>query len=327
MAIDFEFEIQDPRNDFYQTQTKLEQVEAAAKVDNIDQALELLYPTEQIKAMTEELLEETDFDLKANGRKWAVAILPGDDPRADIARRVETERFSKFFNHHPLEHYIDYGIYDHASIFVTVIDAQHEDGPKAASVLRIVGNSDIGLKTVNTLISSNEEENPWYPEMTDALGEFSYADLPRMRKLVNQMFNIIPENTWAIETMAVLEEYAGKKGEFGESSFPLYAACLQLSNRAQIDSWISIQDIKPLMQMQEIFSNPWSFTPLSVQNYEGEYPTIPAVIHDMPLAQQELRDADPFTAGLLIDGDGMSDAYVMPEELQGVDFLDAVANR
>lgn len=343
MSVNFEFEKQDPRDTFYGEQSATDAIQAAAQIDlrgvhegdiadslvleRIDEVLELLHPKDVVDQHTSEFLDEVKFNEISEGRTWAVAIFAGDDPRSIIAKRVENERFSKFFKHHPLEHYIDYGIYDEASTFVTVIDASDPSNPQVASALRIVEDSEIGLKTINTLASPRLEENPWYPEVEQITGESSYENQDRVRKIITQMFDIIPTKTWAIETMAVLDRYAGKKGEFGEASFPLYAACLQLANRANIDSWISIQDLKPLNQMQEIFSNPWSITPLSVQDYEGEYPTIPAVIRDLPQAQNDLRTADKATAELLIDGVGLSDVYVMPEELQGEAFLNAVTER
>ena len=203
-------------------------------------------------------------------------------------------------------------------MFITVIDAQHPEGPRAASMLRIVTNGDAGLKTVNTLSSPDPKENPWYSEISSLIGEYAYDDnMARAKDMITQALWIIPDKTWAIETMAVLDEYAGKRGELGEASFPLYAACLQLANRAGIESWISIQDLKPLTQMQDIFDNPWQFTSLGVKDYEGNYPTIPAVIPDLKVAQEELRKKNPAIAEAVIDGVGLADFYVMPEELQG----------
>lgn len=326
MAINYEFQQRDPRAGYYDSALESEAVNAAWCVDDIDQALELLYPADRIARLTQEIIDDSNFYEIGNGRKWAVAVLSNDHPSVDVAKRVENERFSKFFDHHPVQHYIDYGIYDEASVFITVIDTEHPQGPKAASVLRIVRNSEIGLKTINTLSTPNIEENPWYPEISTLVGEYEYDDvMEKAKHIIAQAFGVNPDTTWAIETMAVLEEYAGKKGELGEASFPLYAACLQLSNMAGIESWISIQDLKPLLQMQDIFNNPWEFTSLSVQNYEGEYPTIPAVIPDMNQAQRELRSKDPETASAIIDGEGLSLFYVMPEELHPAGYLEMIA--
>lgn len=327
MAVSFEFQQYDPRGDYYESAIQFDTVRAASEMGDIDSAIELLYPSEEIAALTQEIIDRSNYHEVAQDRKWAVAILTNDDPCAKVAKFVENQRFSRFFNHHPVKHHIDYGIYDKSSVFITVIDAQHPGGPRAASMLRIVTNGDAGLKTVNTLSSPDPEENPWYSEISSLIGDYAYDEnMVKAKDMITQAFWINPDKTWAIETMAVLDEYAGKKGELGEASFPLYAACLQLANRAGIESWISIQDLKPLAQMQDIFDNPWQFTSLGVKDYEGHYPTIPAVIPDLQTAQEDLRQKNPAIAAAVIDGEGLGDYYVMPEELQGENQIQRIAD-
>lgn len=321
MSVNLEFDVQDPRRSFIESEFNRETIHRVGQVENTETALELIYPNKYITDLSSNLLSEVDYFDKSNGRGWGVFVLKGTDRYADIAKYIENKCFSNFFNHHPLEHYVDYGVYDENSYFVTVINTDNDE-PIPASVLRVVNNDGAGLKTINTLACPSEEQNPWYPELSDALGRFSYLDQERVRQNLEHMFNINPDTTWAIETMAVAKEYAGKHGEFGAASFPLYVACLQLANRLGVESWISIQDLKPLMQMQRLFASPWDVNLLSVRNYEGNYPAVPAVIPDLNEAQRKLRSEDSEMAALLIDGAGVSLEYVMPDELQGEDTLD-----
>lgn len=300
--------------------------EEAANTDDIIDAVEVLFPTDSVVRYTEELLDETDFYQKCEGRRWAVMVLAGTDPRSDIAKRVEVERFSTYFGTHPLKHVIDYGPYDASSIFVTVVDTQHPDGPKPASALRIVKNSEKGFKTINSLASPDEAENPWANDIKAVVGEFGYEDRDRIKSVIEKAMHMVPGTTWAIESMAALEEYAKRHGVFGGPSFPLYAVCLQLSNRAEISTWISIQDLKPLMQMQELFSDPWEWLEVPPRSYDGPLPTLPAFIPDMQQAQERLREANPDMGRLLIDGVGMEIEYVMPEVLFSEEYLRKISS-
>jgi hypothetical protein len=124
--------------------------------------------------------------------------------------------------------------------------------------------------------------------------------------------------------MAALDGYAGHKGSLGEASFPLYAACLQLSDLAGIKTWISIQDVKPLQQMQELFAKPWETLPVSPKAFEGPFPTLPAFIADMEIVEENLRIYTPDMAALLIEGTGLEVTYLMPSELQGTDYLNSL---
>jgi hypothetical protein len=306
-----------------------DRIEAAADTDDIYAALDLLYPQAEVLQRTADFLDEVNFADIAQGRKWAVALFEGSDPRSMIAKRVETERFSTFFKTHPLKHYTDYSIYDDSSLFVAVIDTEHPEGPRPASALRIVRNSDKGFKSINSLASTDSEENPWVQDLEAVMGSNIVGNRAQLKLIIENALGMDRDasKTWAIESMAVLDEYAGRHGLVGEASFPLYAVCLQESNRAGINTWISIQDIKPLMQMQTLFNEPWQWLTLPPRAYDGPFPTIPASIPNMQEAQQVLRTADPDMGALLIDGDGLQDTYVMPTELQGAEYLEKIASK
>lgn len=164
-----------------------------------------------------------------------------------------------------------------------------------------------------------------YQDLSSGIGEiWDKDDEPRIAKTVADLYYVDPKESWSIESMYALPDYRGNHGLFGEASFPLYAICLQMSDRAGIKSWLSIQDIKPMLQMQGIFAEPWSTLALPPRMYDGSL-TIPTVIHDMPEAQANLRKKDPNMGELLIDGRGMGDQYVTPEELFGIEHLDKLA--
>lgn len=298
-----------------------ERVEEATRCSDIDQAVDIIYPREAVKAETLDTLQNYKFSEKANGRRWAVMIFDGSDPKAIIPKRIELERFCKFFGTHPVQHYNDYAPYDDSSYFVTVIDAENPDAPKPAAALRIVHDGPAGLKTINTLASENPQVNPWAEELADYIHGFTPAEAARN---IEHAMHADPVTTWGIETMAALDGYAGHKGSLGEASFPLYAACLQLSDLAGIKTWISIQDLKPMQQMQELFAEPWDTLPVQPKAFEGPYPTLPAYIADMEKAESNLRSHAPDMAGLLIEGTGLEITYLMPNELQGIDYLNSL---
>jgi hypothetical protein len=311
-------------------------LEAAAATDDIDLALDRLFPPDEIAQHTQELLDKAGFDDKANGRRWAVMVLDGNDPLVDVAERVETEGFSKFFGTHPVKHYAEYGAeYNKSSIFVTVIDAHAEGGPRAASALRIVKDSPRGFKTMNSLSSPDLIRNPWADEIKAMIGDFGYEDKDRVQQELADIMGIDLSTTWAIESMAALPEYQGNNGGFGEATFPLYAACLELSNRTKeasngeqpIHSWISIQDLPPLQQMQDLFAEPWKRLPeVTPRPYDGDGDTVPAVIQSMDIAQANLEKFNPKMADLMIRGAGLEAQYVTAIELQGDDYLNALVD-
>ncbi len=309
-------------------------LEAAAATDDIDLSLDRLFPPDEIAQHTQELLDKAGFDEKANGRRWAVLVLDGNDPLADVAERVETEGFSKYFGTHPVTHYAHYGAeYNTSSIFVTVIDAHAEGGPKGASALRIVKDSPHGFKTMNSLSSPDLRQNPWVDEIKKMVGDFGYEDKDRVQQELADIMGIDLSTTWAIESMAALPEYQGNHGGFGDATFPLYAACLELSNRTNVASngerpivsWIGIHDLPPLEQMKVLFADPWTRRPeVPPRAYDGDGPTVPAVIQNLEVAQLNLEEASPSMAAMLIRGFGLDEKYVTARELQGDDHLNSL---
>lgn len=301
-------------------------IEVAKTVADHDLAVEVLFPQQEVLETTKQLLVETDFAAKALGRRWALLVTNGDSPESDIAESVLTKVFSdERFGEHPASVAEAYGHYKPASLFVSVIDTHHPDGPLPVSALQIVKDSVLGCKSVNTLADSDPAHNPWYQDLSHVIGDWEKGDEPQVAEIVTDLYYVDPKESWSIESMAALPDYSGKHGLFGEASFPLYAICLQMSDRAGIRSWLSIQDIKPMQQMQAIFAKPWSVLALPPRIYDGSL-TIPTVIHDMEEAQANLRAKDPGMGELLIDGKGLSDQYVTPEELFGNDHLDKLAN-
>ncbi len=316
--IQHEFRTRTPDNREYR-------IDASRGVNDRDLALELLFPRHEILETTKSILDETGFASKALGRRWALLVTNGDSPESDIAESVLTTVFSdERFGEHPASVAEAYGYYKPASIFISVIDTEHSDGPTPVSALQIVKDSVLGCKSINTLADSDPNHNPWYHDLSQVIGEWGKGDEARVVRIISHLYDVEPGESWSIESMAALPEYRGKHGLVGEASFPLYAICLQMSNRANIRSWLSIQDIKPMQQMQDIFAKPWSTLSLPPRIYDGSL-TIPTVIHDMQEAQNNLRLNDPNMGELLIDGEGMSSHYVMPEELFGSKHLDTLA--
>lgn len=304
-----------------------QRIDIASKIANREIALSVLFPDDEVRATTKEMLDSTGFYDKADGRRWALFVTNGDSPESDLAESVLTDVFSteRFKNQHPAAIARDYGHYKPASLFISVIDTEHPDGPRPVSAIQAVKNSIIGCKSINTLADSDPTHNPWYDYISRVVGDWGKGDEIEVAEIIRKAYDVDLSETWSIESMAALPEYAGKHGLFGEASFPLYAICLQMSDRAGIRSWLSIQDLKPLLQMQRIFAKPWEVLDLPVREYDGSQ-TIPTVIRDMPLAQSNLREADPGMGEMLIDGKGLANAYVTPEELFGEDYLQDLAN-
>lgn len=281
---------------------------------------ENIFPPSDIAEKVDKLVEMFDIKEVKHGRKWAVVALDGLDPLADVARYIECKRFSESFGMSAQDQVEKYGYYDQSSTFILVLDCE-EEVAKPAAALRIVRQGEAGFKTLNTLSSTTADTNPWYDELSDVFGPLEDLEEGFLSGMLSHAMYIDPATTWGIESMAALEEYSGSHGEFGAATLPLYAACLQLSDRAGIESWISGQDIKPLIQMQKIFANPWEIMGLPPKVFEGSL-VVPTVIPEMKIAQERLRTVEPLAAAFLIDGVGLEIEYVMPQEIQTSEQLD-----
>lgn len=289
--------------------------------------VDAIFPPDEIAEKTLGLLDRYSVDRKIGERRWAVMALDGDDPFADVARYVECEKFSKLFDLTPEDMRTEYGKYDSSSIFILVVDC-HAETPKPASMIRITRNADEGIKTFNTLTSQTQELNPWYEELSEEAGVplETIASEKVKELLVNLMGNIDLNTTWGIESMAALDGYDGSHGALDQATFPLYAACLQLSDLLEQRTWISGQDIKPYQQMQEMFAEPWEIIGgMPAKVFEGT-PVLPTVIPDMAVAEERLRNFSSETADMMIKLGGLAATYAMPDELQGTSELIGLNN-
>lgn len=176
-----------------------------------------------------------------DGRRFGVHVIEGGDPHADIGRSVEAEVFEEFFDNDLHKMKEEYGPYDDASTFLTVID--YEQG-KPVGVIRIIRPSEKGLKSLNDLA---QQDSPWYG-VGDTLAK-------RWTEVGND-----PQHTVDISTMAVMPEYRSGHAEAGASA-ALYSTCVRWSLDNGYNRWVAIVD-KKIHDMMQTWGEPF-------QHFEG----------------------------------------------------------
>lgn len=170
------------------------------------------------------------------GRRFGVHIIDGQDPHSDIGRSVEAEVFEEFFDNDLERMKREYGPYDAASTFLTVLD--YEQG-KPVGVIRIIRPSEQGLKSLNDLV---RPDSPWYKD-GDSLEK-------RWAEVDND-----PEHTLDISTMAVMPEYRSNHAEDGASA-ALYSTCVRWSLANGYNRWVAIVD-KKIHDMMQAWGEPF----------------------------------------------------------------------
>jgi hypothetical protein len=188
---------------------------------------------ERIKGLVEDLIPTEE---ERAGRQFGVHIIDGQDPHSDIGRSVEAEVFDEFFDNNLQKMKEEYGPYDDASTFLTVLD--YENG-RPVGAIRIIRPSGEGLKSMNDLA---EPDSPWYKK-GDTLEK-------RWAEIGND-----PEHTLDISTMAIMPEYRSNHAEDGASA-ALYSTCVRWSLDNGYNRWVAIVDQK-IHDMMQAWGEPF----------------------------------------------------------------------
>lgn len=189
---------------------------------------------DELSTLTRELLDERAANVP-NTRQYVTIETNGSSKYANIGRQIERVVFEQAFGNDAEQMRKEYGPYEEASTFFISID---RGLGKATGVLRVIGNSPQGLKTLNDV------QNEPFAISTD--------EVAQRHRIVDF------DKAWDVGTIAVLPEC--RSGE-GPVSVQLYRAMYKSALEHGIDHLVSIIDDKPLQKLKEYLAIP--FVPLA----------------------------------------------------------------
>jgi hypothetical protein len=136
-----------------------------------------------------------------SSRRFVCYPLSGTGRFADLGRTVELEVFGETFGNDRAEMEQEYGPYEDASRFFVVMDQRRR---RPAGVLRVIGNSAVGLKTLRDIAGE-----PLRISQAEVQARHAVADLDRC---------------WDVGTLAVRPEYRRSATRRRTVSLLLYRA-------------------------------------------------------------------------------------------------------
>jgi hypothetical protein len=152
-----------------------------------------------------------------SSHRFVCYSLSGTGRFADLGRTVELDVFGAVFGSDRAEMDREYGPYEDASRFFVVMDQRRR---QPAGVLRVIGNSATGLKTLNDIAGEPLRISP-----AEVQEQHGIADL---------------DHCWDVGTLAVLPEYRRIGGR--TVSLLLYRALYLHAGRHGIDHVVTIMD-------------------------------------------------------------------------------------
>lgn len=160
-------------------------------------------------------------------KKYAVYFVDGESEAAKLGRALEVEVFGEFFNNDEELMREEYGPYEPNSKFLIVVDHENK---KAAGVMRLISDSEAGLKSLNDLT-----KQPWSKPLDEVFSEndISRHDLP---------------DAWDIATLAVNKDYRGKTSVASALYHGLYKGSVEHG----IKEWVAILDDKVLELLEAL---------------------------------------------------------------------------
>ena len=188
----------------------------------------------ELSILTRGLLSERASDVPENHRYVAIEV-NNDSKYANIGRYIERTVFEEAFGNDANEMTKEYGPYESASKFFISIDRVTE---QPIGVLRIISNSQSGLKTINDVI-----REPFNVNLDDVIQQHNITDLNKV---------------WDIGTVAILPNHLGSRGL---PTVRLYRAIYKASLERGVDYWVSIVDDDVLQMVKDHFGIP--FMPLA----------------------------------------------------------------
>lgn len=175
-----------------------------------------------------------DWPLPGTDR-FGCYLIYDSSPYSDIARSMECSVFQEFFGNDAEVMSEEYARYEESSKFLVIADRKRR---RPAGVLRIIGNSEQGLKTLNDI-----QRPPLEIPIRKALRHHRIDDLDRC---------------WDIGTLAVLPEYRSR--DHLVSSL-LYGLVYREGRRCGIEHGVAILDDHAFRQLTQVFAFP--FVPLA----------------------------------------------------------------
>lgn len=246
----------------------------------------------------EEIRELTDSVIDGNPEQpFGIYAIPSHEPGAQLGRHVEQEVFGEFFGNSPEMLAAEYGAYEPASVFLTVVDHRRR---VPAGVMRVVLPSEVGLKSLDDL------ERAWGQTAADVIERTGVEfDMNRV---------------WDVATLAVADDYRGEKTS-GLMSLALYQALTQSSLRCDAGWWIAILDVVVLDLIQTQTQKPFRyFRGIEPIRYLDS-PSSVLVWADIPDWRRRIELADPAMHEILVGGSGLESAVLAPDWDRFVEFV------
>lgn len=293
-----------------------------------EQELRERFASEQVGPLaTKFLADGTGLDLRglAGDRQFVVAYIDADGPYSDIGRSVEATVFSDFFKE-PLAKVVeDYGKYDPASKFATVIDISTLPHPTPAGTLRITEfDPYLGFKDVNDLVA-DAPKNPWIEEIKAEYFEpgEEYSPEEAWLRLGQRALDtdLVLGESLDIASHASADGYRGVRGDINGVSMLFYHACLRYAVAKDWKNLVAIFDIPPLENLQQ-FNKPFDLHKgLNPHPYGGPFDTIPAycVIEN---AIKRFREAGEPINSTFVHGVNLDKLALLPNEYFPEEFSD-----
>lgn len=211
------------------------------------------------------------------------------DERSKLARYVETAVFDEFFGNSVELLDAEYGPYERSTFFFCVID-HHRRRP--AGMLRIILPSSTGSKSLADL------ESHWHRPLDQAIAQLGDDD--RLLRV------------WDVATIAVTHDYR-RHATQGLVSLALYQALCHSVAACRVAYVVTILDLVVLDMIQQVSHQAYhplaGAEPVSYLDSPSSLPVFCDVSSYMPY----LREKDPASYELLVEGHGLEEAVAPPD--------------
>ncbi len=245
----------------------------------------------RIKSMVDSLEGK---EIIRTDRPYAIGVIEGSDPVADIARSVEYPVFEEAFGNDYELMEKEYKPYDEDSVFLVAVDVQNK---KPFGTIRFIKNGEQGLKTVNDI---EDPAGPWAKNMP-ALIEAYLQNKESVFSEDHRFF--VGERTLDLGTLAVAKEYRKDKGLSGLASACLYRAAGVFSLNRGYRDWVTIIDQKPYELIQAAFDNALETIPgLDGASYLDSPVSFPAYFN-VEAFFERMEKTNPNMSAFLADAD------------------------
>ena len=178
----------------------------------------------------------SEWPLPSGGR-FGCYFIADSSPYSDLARGVECGVFQQFFGNDPALMAAEYAQYEERSSFYVVVDCERH---QAAGALRVIENSDRGLKTLNDIA-----QPPLSISLEKVIHHHGIEDL---------------DKCWDVGTVAVLKEYRGRSSGHLVSSL-LYGLLRAGACNAGMKHMVAVLDTHAYQQIVDILGVP--FVPIA----------------------------------------------------------------